>query len=184
MRPSVLAVIFIAVVGAIAVGWIYQSKSKTTTLRPELEIPTDIDYFLTELKYRIFNEAGSLDYQLQSPHLEHFTRDDVSRVEQPVVEVYRAAGDWRVNASRGEIFHQQNYLKLSNNVVMQKFGPRQILVRAQSMLFKPDLNLLSSEENVVIESGNATISGNEAVFDLQNEVYSLKNTRSVFYHES
>ena len=44
--------------------------------------------------------------------------------------------------------------------------------------------LLSSEENVVIESGNATISGNEAVFDLQNEVYSLKNTRSVFYHES
>jgi lipopolysaccharide export system protein LptC len=57
-------------------------------------------------------------------------------------------------------------------------------VQAQSMLFKPDLNLLSSEENVIIESGNARISGNRAVFDLQNEVYSLKNTRTVFYHES
>jgi LPS export ABC transporter protein LptC len=184
MRPSVLVVVFIAVVGAIAAGWIYQSKSKTTSLRPELEIPTDIDYFLAELNYRIFNQAGSLDYQLQSPYLEHFIRDDVSRVRQPVVEVYRTAGDWRVNASRGEIFHQQNYLILSDDVVMQKFGTRQLLVQAQSVLFKPDLNLLSSEENVIIESGNARISGNRAVFDLQNEVYSLKNTRSVFYHES
>ena len=87
MRPSVLVVIFIAVVGAIAAGWIYQSKSKTTTQRPELEIPTDIDYFLAELKYRIFNQAGSLDYQLRSPYLEHFARDDISRVKQPVVDV-------------------------------------------------------------------------------------------------
>jgi LPS export ABC transporter protein LptC len=184
MRPSVLVVIFVAVVGAIAVGWIYQSKSKTTTQRPELEIPTDIDYFLAELNYRIFNQAGSLDYQLQSPYLEHFTRDDVSRVRQPVVEVYRATGDWRIKASRGEIFHQQNYLKLSKNVVMQKLGSRPIQVRSQSMLFEPDRNLLTSEETVVIESGSARISGDQAVFDLQNEVYSLKNTRSVFYHES
>ncbi len=92
MRPLLLVVVFIAVVGAVAVGWVYESKSKTTTQRPELEIPTDIDYFLTELNYRIFNRAGSLDYQLQSPYLEHFIRDDVSRVKQPVVEVYRATG--------------------------------------------------------------------------------------------
>ncbi len=51
------------------------------------------------------------------------------------------------------------------------------------MLFEPGRNRLSSEENVIIESGNARIIGNEAVFDLQNEVYSLKNTRSVYYHE-
>jgi len=184
MRPLLLVVVFIAVVGAVAAGWVYEAKSKTTTQRPELEIPTDIDYFLPELNYRIFNRAGSLDYQLQSPYLEHFIRDDVSRVKQPVVEVYRATGDWLVNAARGEIFHRQNYLKLSNNVVMQKSGARQIKVRAQSMLFKPDLNLLSSEENVVIESGNSTINGKQAVFDLQNEVYSLKNTRSVIHHES
>ncbi len=183
MRFSVLVFIFIAVVGAIAVGWIYESRSKTTTVRPELEIPTDIDYFLAELKYRIFNQAGSLDYQLRSPYLEHFARDDISRVKQPVVDVYRPGGDWRLKASRGEIFHQKNRLQLNDNVVMQKFGPRPMQVRSQSMLFEPDRNRLSSEETVVIESGNARISGNNAVFDLQNEIYLLKNTRSVYYHD-
>jgi LPS export ABC transporter protein LptC len=182
MRPLTILLIFIAVLGAIAVGWVYESRSKDTLVRPELEIPTDIDFFLSSMSYRVFNKSGNLDYQLQSPYLEHFIKDDISRIEAPIIHVYRDSGDWQVKASRGNILHRQEWLQLDKNVLMQRLGANAMQVRSESMLFKPDQDLMTSESIVTIESDSAKISGDNAVFDLRNEVYSLKNTRAVYYH--
>ena len=181
-RPLTIILVFIAVLAAIAVGWVYQSRSKDTLGRPELEIPTDIDFFLSSMNYRVFNNSGNLDYQLQSPYLEHFIKDDISRIEAPRIQVYRDSGDWQIQASRGNILHRQEWLQLDTNVVMQRQGADAIQVRSESMLFKPDQDLIASQGIVTIESGNAKISGSKAVFDLRNNVYSLKNTRAIYYH--
>jgi len=107
--------VFITILGAIAVGWVYQSSSKDKIARPELEIPTDIDFFLSQLNYRVFNKSGNLDYQLQSPYLEHFIKDDISRIEHPMIRIYLASGDWKVKASRGSIIHQQEWVELDKD---------------------------------------------------------------------
>jgi LPS export ABC transporter protein LptC len=182
MRPLTVMLIFIAVLGAIAVGWVYESRSKDILVRPELEIPTDIDFFLSSMNYRVFNKSGDLDYQLQSPYLEHFIKDDISRIEAPMIHVYRDTGDWQIKASRGNILHRQEWLQLDNNVVMQRLGADPLQVLSQSMLFKPGQDLIASEDTVTIESDSAKISGDNAVFDLRNEVYSLKNTRAIYFH--
>jgi len=182
MKPLTSLIIFIAVLGAIAVGWIYESRSKDILVGLDLEIPTDIDFFLSQMNYRVFDKSGKLDYQLQSPYLEHFIKDDISRIEQPMIRVYRDSGDWQIKAMRGEILHQQEWLRLDNEVVMQKMGGDAIQFRSESMLFKPDQDQVVSEAEVIIESGRAKISGDKAVFDLRNEVYSLKNTRAIYYH--
>ena len=182
MRPLTSVMVLIAVLGAIAVGWIYESRSKDILVGLELEIPTDIDFFLSGMNYRVFDKSGNLDYQLHSPYLEHFIKDDISRIEQPMIRVYRESGDWQVKASRGNILHRQEWLQLDSNVVMQKLGGDSIQFRSESMLFKPELDLVVSEVNVIIESDRAKISGDEAVFDLRNEIYSLKNTRAIYYH--
>lgn len=182
MKALTSIMVFVAVLGAVAVGWIYQSRSQDILSGPELEIPTDIDFFLSQMKYRVFNESGDLDYQLNSPYLEHFIKDDISRIEQPIIRIYRDNSDWQVKASRGDILHQQEWLRLENNVVLQKLGGESIQFRSESMLFKPEQDLLVSEENVIIEYDNARISGDEAIFDLRNEVYLLKNTRAIYYH--
>ena len=182
MRPLTSVMVLIAVLGAIAVGWIYESRSKDIFVGLELEIPTDIDFFLSGMNYRVFDKSGNLVYQLHSPYLEHFIKDDISRIEQPMIRVYRDSGDWQVKASRGNILHGQEWLQLDSNVVMQKLGGDSIQFRSESMLFKPELDLVVSEVNVIIESDRAKISGDEAVFDLRNEIYSLKNTRAIYYH--
>jgi len=171
-----------AVLGAIAVGWIYQSRSKDTLATARLEIPTDIDFFMSQMDYRAFNESGNLDYQLQSPYLEHFIKDDISHLKQPVMFVYRATGNWRLKSMRGDIFHQQDWLQLDESVVMQKMGKNPILVRSESMLFKPEQDLVTIEDTVIIESGSAKISGENAIFDLAQEVYLLENTRAIYHH--
>ncbi len=174
--------VFITILGAIAVGWVYESSSKDKITRPELEIPTDIDFFLSQLNYRVFNKFGSLDYQLQSPYLEHFIKDDISRIEQPRIRIYLASGDWHVNASRGNIIHQQEWVELDKDVVMQKLGAESIQVQSDSIIYKPDQDLVSSKDIVIINKGRAKITGDQAIFDLRNEVYSLRNTRAVYYH--
>jgi len=184
MRPYYIIVVIVAIVGAIAVGWVYESRSKTIATRPELEIPTDIDYFLAEVKYQIFNNTGALDYQLYSPYMEHFPLNDISHIKYPIVNVYRENGDWNVHAHSGELMHQQNLLQLSSNVVVKRLGPNAMQISSDSMLFDPDRDRITSERNVVIESDNSRISGDMAVFDLHNQVYLMKNTRSVYNHES
>ena len=182
MRLITSVMVFIAVVGAIAAGWIYESRSKDALIKPELEIPTDIDFFLSVMNYRVFDKSGNLDYQLQSPYLEHFIKDDISRVEQPVIHVFRERGDWQIKAARGDILHRQEWLKLDNNVVMQKTGSDSIQVRSESMLFKPDQDMVVSDVTVIFESDSAKISGDGAVIDLHQGIFSLKNTRATYYH--
>ena len=174
--------VFITILGAIAVGWVYESSSKDKITRPELEIRTDIDFFLSQLNYRVFNKSGSLDYQLQSPYLEHFIKDDISRIEHPMIRIYLASGDWKVKASRGSIIHQQEWVELDKDVVMQKMGAESIQVRSDSIIFKPNQDMVSSNATVIINTGRAKITGDQAIFDLRNEVYSLKNTRAIYYH--
>jgi len=182
MRPLTIIMVFITVLGAIAVGWVYESRSKNNLARPELEIPTDIDFFLSQLNYRVFNSSGDLDYQLQSPYLEHFIKNDISRIEQPIIQVYRDSGNWQVEALQGAILHRQEWVQLDNNVVMKKMGAESIRVRSDSIIFKPEQDQVSSKTTVIIESNGARITGDQAIFDLRNEIYSLKNTRAIYYH--
>jgi len=184
MRPYYIIFVIVIIIGAIAAGWVYESRSKLATARPDLKIPTDIDYFLAEVKYQLFNKSGILDYQLYSPYMEHFPLNDISHIKYPIVNVYRENGDWNVEAHSGELMHQQNLLQLSNNVVVKRLGANAMRISSESMLFEPDRSRITSEINVVIESDNSRISGDMAVFDLHNQVYSVKNTRSVYNHES
>lgn len=174
--------VIIAIIGAIAVGWIYESRSKDLLTRPDLEIPTDIDFFLSSMAYRVFDKSGNLNYQLQSPYLEHFVKDDISRIKQPEIRVLREESDWLVKASHGEILHSQEWLKLEENVILKKIGTETLKVQSESMLFKPELDLIVSEATVTMESDSANISGDQAIFDLRREIFSLKNTRAIYYH--
>lgn len=182
MKPLTSVVLFIAIIGAIATGWVYESRTKDILSGPELEIPTDIDFFMSQMNYRVFNKSGNLDYQLQSPYLEHFIKDDISRIKQPIIQVYRASSDWQVAALSGNILHQQEWLRLDNNVVIQNLDGNPIRFESESVLFKPEQDLIMSEAKVVIKSGHAKISGDKAIFDLSNGVFLLKNTRAIYYH--
>jgi len=180
----IIIVVIVVIIGAIAAGWISESRSKLATAGPELEIPTDIDYFLAEVKYQIFNSTGALDYQVYSPYMEHFPLNDISRIKFPIINVYRENGDWNVKARNGKLMHQQNILQLSDSVVMKRLGANPMQISSESMLFEPSRDLMTSETNVVIESENSRITGDMAVFDLHNQVYSMKNIRAIYDHES
>ena len=171
--------IAVATVTAIAIGWLYEPKK--TISRPDLEIPTNIDHFLSGVQYKSMNDEGNLDFMMQSPYLEHLTVADISLIDKPTLQIYRDAGDWQVESLNGKLFHEQNNLQFEDNVIMRREGRNPLQVRSEVMLFQPDLDLISASKSIQIRSDTAIIHGSEAIFDLKNQVYSLKNTKAIYH---
>ena len=155
MKLSSIVFLLIAGVIAIASGWIYQSQTTSGLAKPELEIPVDIDYYLSQVTYKVMNDDGNLDYRLSTPYLEHYKHEDVSRLETPIIDLYRNNEHWRVQATAAELRHEENTLSLINNVAMDKAGEKPVSIKAD-----------------------------KAVFDMDNNIYKLTNTKSIYYHES
>lgn len=180
--PVIIAMIALATIVAITMGWFYEPKK--TISRPDLEIPTDIDYFLSKVRYKSMNDLGHLDFEMQSPYLEHLTASNISLIDKPTMQIYRDADDWQIKSLHGKLFHEQNSLQLEDNVIMLREGNNPLRVRSEVMLFQPDLDLVSAKKTIEIKSGAAIIHGSEGVFDLKNRVYSLKNTKAIYYREN
>lgn len=179
------ALIFVVVIGiiAIAVGWVYESRLRPDSETAELIIPDNIDYFLTNLDYRAVGANGKIDYEFNSRRLEHHPLDDVSLIETPVLNIYRADDHWKVNALKGELQHQQNRLWLREQVVVQKTGADPFEMLTESISFEPERDLVSSETAVIMRSKQAKIEAETAEFDLAGKIYRLTRTRAIYYHD-
>ena len=182
MKSRILIFVLVLGIVAIAIGWVYESRLAPRAETADLQIPDNIDYFLTNLNYRAVNESGQLDYEFSSPRLEHYTLEDVSLIETPLLSIYRATDRWRVNAQRGELQQRGNLLWLRQQVVMQKLGADPFELQTESMRFEPDKDLVSSETDVLMLSKQARIEAEGAVFDLAAGIYRLNKTRAVYYH--
>ncbi len=140
MKLSSIILVVAAGVIAIAVGWIYQSQNKSTDTRAKLEIPVDIDYYLSKVKYRVMAKSGDLDYELRSPYLQHFKREDISRMDKPEINIYRNGQQWQVEANTAEMKHKINTLELIENVRLKNMKSR---INADRALFDLNKNIYS-----------------------------------------
>ncbi len=183
MKLSSIVLVLGAGIAATAIGWIYQSQNKPDEIRSELEIPVDIDYYLSQVKYRAMAKSGALDYELRSPYLQHFKRDDISRVDTPAIDIYRSNQHWQVEAKTAEILHQQNILFLKGDVLMQRQGEEPMLLSTKLLRFESDNDLVVGDKGVTITRKNSKIDADKAVFDLEKNVFLLTNTKAIYYHE-
>ncbi len=183
MKLSSIVLVLGAGIIAIVIGWIYQSQNKPAENRTELEIPIDIDYYLSQLTYRAMAKSGALDYELRSPYLRHYRRDDISRIDTPEIDIYRNDQHWQVEANTAEILHQENILYLKDDVLMQRQSGDAMQLRTKLLRFESDNDLIIGEQGVTITGKNTNIDADGAVFELDKNLYSLTNAKAVYYYE-
>ena len=182
MKLRFLVLVVVLGIGAIAVGWVYESRLRSKESKADLIIPDNIDYFLTNLHYRAMNTDGTLDYEFNSPRLEHYPGPDVSNFEVPSIKIYRATDHWLIDALDGEFRHRENLIRLRNQVVIQKQGDNPFQMYTEAIRFEPDRDLVTSEAKVLMRSNQAQIEAEQAIFDLAGEVYRFSKTRSIYFH--
>ena len=100
MKIRLLAFVVILGCGAIAIGWVYERSLREPAQKTALVIPDDIDYFLTNMTYRALNSAGTLNFCLQTPRLEHYPHNDVSSLEVPSMRIETDTDPWLVDSKR------------------------------------------------------------------------------------
>lgn len=182
MKARFLVLVIILGICAIVLGWVYESRLRPEEPTADLVIPDNIDYFLTKLRFRAMNTGGTLDYEFSSPRLEHHPSADVSTIELPSLQIYRA-DHWLVDALNGELLHRENILRLRNEVVIERRGDNPVQMYTESIRFEPDRDLVSSEATVLMRSKRAQIEAEDAVFDLAGKVYRFKKARTIYYHD-
>jgi len=180
MKLRLLVLVIILGICATVAGWVYETRLRSQEEKADLVVPDNIDYFLTNLHYQAMNSEGALDYEFRSPRLEHFPGADVSKIDVPSIKIYREADHWLVNALNGELLHQDNLLRLRNQVVIQKQGDNPFQMYTESIRFEPDQHLVTSEAKVLMRTNQAQIEAEQAIFDLAGRIYRFNKTHSVY----
>jgi len=182
MKTRVIILIVVLGVGAVLIGWVYESQLRQQVTSRELVVPDNIDYFLANLDYRAIGADGRLEYEFRSPRLEHFPRDDLSMIQTPSLQIHGHRDDWRVNAEEGEFQHGENLLTLRRDVVMNREGADPLRLTTESIRFEPDRDLVTTDTEVVIETRHGRIEAARASFDLANGIYRFTRS-SATYHD-
>ena len=182
MKSRKLLMLVFLGVGAIAIGWVYESRKPPAEDKESMLIPDDIDYYLSNLHYREINADGELEFEFHSPRLEHYPLNDISSIEKPSIQIH---GDepWRVDSLDGEFRHQKEILHLSRQVVMQKQGKLPMQVYGESLVFESRRNRITSDTDILVISAQGKLNAENAVFDLSEKIYRFNRARAVYRHD-
>ncbi len=180
MKSRSLIIILVLGLVAIAAGWIYETRLREDTAAVPLEIPDNIDYYLTGLRYRSMNSDGRPDFEFTSRRLEHRRKTDISHIEAPSLRIFRNPADWQIDSQQAAYEHRGNLLHLERDVVLQRGGDRPLQLLAERLSFDPDRDRVSADSGIVMLDGTSRIEADSAVFDLSGEIFSLQRARAVY----
>ena len=184
MKWRMLIFVVVAGLGAIVAGWVYESSLRPKEKAAELEIPQDIDYFLTEVDLRAMNSLGEIDYLLQTPRMEHYPHNDVSNLDTPSMQIFATPDKWLIDSKQGRYQHAPNILHLSDDVVMVRQGQQPLQAYSERMRFEPDRERVTSETEILIVSPMGRIHAEHAIFDLDKQIHRFRNARTVYFNEN
>ncbi len=179
--------ITVVIAGLLAIvgGWFYQAQlSEQESDVAELEIPDNIDYYFTDMTYRAMTSSGALDYQFNSPRMEHRKLGDTSHIKLPEVTIYRGDNVWLVNAEVGQLFHETEAFHLEQQVEMFKQGRDPMRLSSEKAVFHAEAQTIQFPQAVIIQSPEATISAASAELDMENNVYRFQQTRTIYRDEA
>jgi len=131
-RPRRFLIYALVAIAALILGRFVRTPSPVL-LQPKEAVPDNIDFYLAAVDYRALGSDGQLRYRLQSPMLEHYQREDVSRAREPRIE-YRLPGQrWQLQAQQAELQHREDRLLLENRVLLSRDGNRPIQLSTERL---------------------------------------------------
>lgn len=177
--------IFIAVVGAaITIGWYVDRPTPLSRTAP-LEVPDNVDYYLTQFSYQSLNQQGQLHYQLESPYLEHFRREDVSQIQQPDLNVYRDDIRWYASSESGLLRHESEVLEMNDNVTLKQVtGSELTLLTSEQMIFISQQNLIKIPTSLNLDSGDLKLVAGNAKLDMKSGNHQFERVKAVYHRNA
>jgi len=119
---------------------------------------------------RRFDKKGNIQHQLQASRFTHFPVNDITTLEDPILDLFAKSGPWNIAARKGRLLpdarHEQELVELQEHVVaVREGGDGQFTnIQTERLLVFPEHDYAETAEKVYIddESGRTTAAGMEA----------------------
>lgn len=139
-------------------------------------VEQDFDYFMSVVDSTRFNADGESQYRLQADRITHYPSPELTTIETPRLVFYAdETGPWFLSAAYGTIEQDmeraEDKLELSDNVVVQHtdIGGETHNIYTDALTIYLDSRFLTTDQNVLMESGNREISSQGMTADLINK---------------
>ncbi len=182
MRPWQLLTVIIAVAGAVSLGWFFEPRPAELLPRSPLQVPDDIDYYLANFSFRALDENGLPHYELQSPYLEHYIREDVSQIQQPYIIYQGDPHRWRASAEQGSLMHQQEMLQLTRQVDLTRISEEQPLqLTTEVMILETRKDLIEMPEALTLVTDTMSLQADNGSLDMNKNYYQFNRVKATHH---
>lgn len=183
MRAWHLLVIATLIIGALSTGWFFDTQS-TLMIESPLEVPDNIDYYLSGVRYRAMTTEGAIRYELDSPYLEHYIQEDISVIQQPFIDYRGTPQRWTLSANKGVLQHQSEVFELHQQVKLARIDdidPLQLATERMILTTQDDLVVIPQE--VVLSSRRLQLQANSATLDVTNNHYRFNGVKATYHDQ-
>lgn len=180
MRWSYVVLILAGIAGALGIGWFFDSQKVISTQNP-LQVPDNIDYYLSGVRYQSFNDQGFTRFQMRTPYLEHFIREDTSQLTQPMLDYFNDSEQWQLSATRGSLQHGTEIFQLQQQARVSRIDALDpFVLHSELIVFKADTELLEVPQSLQISSRDLQLEADSALMDIKNSRHEFFNVNATY----
>lgn len=179
MKARFIFLILSGTVIALVSGWLLDQNRITSTQNP-LEVPDNIDYYLTNVNFLAFNDQGNTRFRLQSPHLEHHIREDTSKLTQPFLHYHADSGQWKLSANRGSFQHESEIFQLQDEARIRRLNTDPFTLDSTLFIFESQTERLTVPQPLQIESPSLKLKAQSAVLDMKTSRYQFNGVMATY----
>ncbi len=173
MRGKTWIGIVIFLLLALATRWI-QYTHDTQDGEDSFQIDTRLDYALTELDSRTYDEQGRLAAMLQSPMLVQDADTGVGRASRPLIRLPGADGETRLLAEAADINAEKTEIQLAGAVEIRLPQPEgEVQISGEEIAFHIPSEVIRSEQPIEITGPGIHLTGIGLEADLRTRRYRL-----------
>jgi LPS export ABC transporter protein LptC len=180
MKLRFLFMFTITLIGAVVAGWFFD-RSNLPSVQNPLQIPDNIDYYLSGVKLKTYDQQGSPSYQLNTPYLEHFVVEDISIIQQPDIRYFSEKADWLMSAEQGKLIHQSEIIELQQkaSIKRQQFNSLMHLTSEQ-MIFNPDQETVKFPVALRMQDEKLDLKAQSAMLDMKHEYHVFQRVNATY----
>jgi lipopolysaccharide export system protein LptC len=161
-RWRTLAMMLVGVFCALGSFWLLQLMTGQEQVT-QLGRTNEPDYIIDNFSFVRMNEAGQPRYVVSGDRLTHRPVDDISEIEQPVVQSM-ATEHPRMNmrSNHARVLHELDQIELTGNVDVRRpagTNTKAMQLRTEALTVLPDEEIMKTDRAVEMTLGAATVRG-------------------------
>jgi LPS export ABC transporter protein LptC len=151
--------------------------------KQEADKPFTKGYSVENIELRITNEKGKLTAKFKSPSLIRYTDSPILHIKTPLFWLYKEGKQqWKMESDKAEYNAESNEIGLYDNLLAQSVNiDKQTSFKAKNLLLNLNNKKAHTADGVRIKQQQFVMTGQNAHFDLENELLEVNNNVKAVY---